>query len=131
MIMNFGMDITKDCISYASKQGMEAWRYDEDGWASGFAGGEVQKAKPGTAITWIEYRPYSEIEKEFRLLGGFFTDEPQYKREKIPYAIIIEECFEKEYGYPLRNNLPALFRDLPVISFMRNLCFARCREQPV
>lgn len=170
------MDITKDCISYASEHGMEAWGYDEDGWPSGFAGGEVQKADPGTVITWIECRPYSEIkkdeellitftwdreacdpetmmivmcknpgyvdllnaetteqfmrlthnnykaalsEKEFEQLGGFFTDEPQYKREKIPYSVIIEEQFEKENGYALRNNLPALFRDMPGFTKIR------------
>lgn len=169
--MKVGFDVTLvviACISYASEQGMEAWGYDEDGWPSGFAGGEVQKAEPDTVITWIECRPCSEIqkdeellttfpgdkkagdsgmmmvvlcknpgyvdllnpetteqfiklthnkyktglpEKEFGLLGGFFTDEPQYKREKIPYSTIIEEEFEKEYGYSLRENLPALFRD--------------------
>lgn len=164
------MKVTEACIQYAEENGMEAWGYDEDGWPSGFAGGEVQKSDPETIITWIECRESGDVregeellinfsdgerktdigekcivlcknpgyvdllnpasteqfirithesykqqlpEKAFKKLRGFFTDEPQYKREKIPYSVIIEGEFYKTYGYSIRENLPALFCNLP------------------
>ena len=36
-------DAIRVCIDEAKKQGMEAWSYDENGWPSGFAGGELLK----------------------------------------------------------------------------------------
>lgn len=36
-------DCVRVCIDEAKKQDMEAWAYDENGWPSGFAGGELLK----------------------------------------------------------------------------------------
>ncbi len=36
-------DCVRACIDEAKKLGMEAWAYDENGWPSGFAGGELLK----------------------------------------------------------------------------------------
>lgn len=36
-------DCVRACIDEAKKLGMEAWAYDENGWPSGFAGGEILK----------------------------------------------------------------------------------------
>lgn len=42
-------------------------------------------------------------------ITGFFTDEPQYSRSKIPWSIILPEEFQKRFNYDLREKLPALF----------------------
>ena len=168
------MEVTQDCIRYASEKGLVPWGYDEDGWPSGFAGGQVQKEYPETVITWLECRPGEEVSEQdeillrFRLgedgayedveagpsfaivvrsnpgyvdllnpettkafirlthqkykeslsgeawgkLGGFFTDEPQVKRENIPWSVILEKEFEAAFGYSVRERLPALFFDV-------------------
>ncbi len=36
-------DAVRACVDEAEKLGMEAWAYDENGWPSGFAGGELLK----------------------------------------------------------------------------------------
>ncbi len=36
-------DAVHVCVDEAKKHGMEAWAYDENGWPSGFAGGELLK----------------------------------------------------------------------------------------
>ena len=41
---------TRVAIEEARAQGLEVWLYDEDGWPSGFAGGEVVKRNPKLAI---------------------------------------------------------------------------------
>lgn len=168
------MEVTQDCIRYACEKGLIPWGYDEDGWPSGFAGGQVQKEYPETVITWLECRPGEEVSEQdeillrFRLgedgayeaveadpffaivvrsnpgyvdllnpettkafirlthqkykeslsgeawgkLGGFFTDEPQFKRENIPWSAILEKEFEAAFGYSVRERLPALFFDV-------------------
>lgn len=44
-------------------------------------------------------------------MPGFFTDEPQYYRWKTPYSRKMEEWFLAEYGYSVKEALPALFFD--------------------
>ncbi len=62
----------------------------------------------------LTHEKYKErlSEKAWREMGGFFTDEPQFKRENIPWSVILEEEFETAFGYPLREKLPALFFDV-------------------
>lgn len=45
-----------------------------------------------------------------RRIPGFFTDEPQFAKLKIPYSICLPEEFEKEHGYALTETFTALFR---------------------
>lgn len=55
---------------------------------------------------------YSKFKNKFGDgLKGFFTDEPQYAREKIPWSIIFGEEFRKRYGYDVIDILPLLFLD--------------------
>ncbi len=42
-------------------------------------------------------------------MPGFFTDEPQFARCKIPWSYIMPEEFEKTNGYDLTAKLPLLF----------------------
>ena len=60
--------------------------------------------------THVEYKKrYSE---DFgKTLTGFFTDEPQYYRWKTPFSKKMDEWFLEEYGYSVKEALPALFFD--------------------
>ena len=44
-------------------------------------------------------------------MPGFFTDEPQYYRWGNPYSDTLPAQFEKTYGYPIFDGLPAIFFD--------------------
>lgn len=53
---------------------------------------------------------YERFHNEFgKGLLGFFTDEPQFSREHIPWSYILPEKFEEKYGYNMNCMLPALF----------------------
>ncbi len=45
-------------------------------------------------------------------LKGFFTDEPQYGKNVMPWSTLFPELFLKEYGYSLTDKLPLLYFDL-------------------
>ncbi len=49
------MDILSQLILYAKKLGMEFWMYDENGWPSGVAGGEVFRRHPDSVMEWVEF----------------------------------------------------------------------------
>lgn len=42
-------------------------------------------------------------------MPGFFTDEPQYARCKIPWSYVLPEEFDKTNGYDIADKLPLLF----------------------
>lgn len=46
---------------------------------------------------------------DFRLLKGFFTDEPQYYRNAQPYTPVLESVFKEKYGEDVRAGLGFLF----------------------
>lgn len=53
---------------------------------------------------------YENFKEDFgHGMPGFFTDEPQYSRELIPWSYILPQEFEKRYGYNILDMLPSLF----------------------
>lgn len=53
---------------------------------------------------------YEHFKDEFgNGMPGFFTDEPQFAREHIPWSNILPQEFDSRYGYDLFDWLPALF----------------------
>lgn len=53
---------------------------------------------------------YSLFGNEFgKAMMGFFTDEPQFARNQIPWSYVLPEKFYEKYGYDLVDKLPALF----------------------
>ncbi len=42
-------------------------------------------------------------------IKGIFTDEPQFARGQIPWSFGLEAAFRAEYGYDVKEALPALF----------------------
>ncbi len=54
--------IVSELILYAKCIGMEFWLYDENGWPSGTAGGEVMARRPELKCEWIQYEQLSNGE---------------------------------------------------------------------
>lgn len=50
------LDIVSEIILYAKSIGMKFWIYDENGWPSGTAGGEVLARLPESQCRWVEYK---------------------------------------------------------------------------
>ena len=70
-------------------------------------------------ITHEEY--YNRFSEYFgKAMPGFFTDEPQYARENIPWTMEMPELFFKEYGYQIVDVLPALYFDINGCEKVRN-----------
>lgn len=57
---------------------------------------------------------YDKYKKEFSngKLKGFFTDEPQFSRGKIPWSYVFTETFEKINSYSPVDHLICLFKDV-------------------
>ncbi len=53
------------------------------------------------------YQPY--VDKYGKEIEGFFTDEPQVSRYKMPWSFILPEKYEEKYGDELLPHLPELF----------------------
>lgn len=55
------LDIVSRLIMHAKAAGMEFWIYDENGWPSGTAGGEVMSRLPESRCHWVEWKGGTEI----------------------------------------------------------------------
>ena len=68
------------CVTEAERCGMEAWAYDENGWPSGFAGGELLKdpANHAVYLTCGTEEQYPEASEE--LLGVYTVEENRLRR---------------------------------------------------
>lgn len=54
---------------------------------------------------------YKKLGKDFggEIMPGFFTDEPQFSRCKIPWSYVLPKEFENTNGYDITEKLPLLF----------------------
>jgi len=132
------MDILSGVILHAKKTGVEFWLYDEDGWPSGTAGGQVMRAhpefrirvlhedmsvseqegvssiEPGTVEAFIELtheRYAALLDKEaFEYVSGFFTDEVGFASAGSASATgNVPWCEDMPEKFRTR----ALFEDMP------------------
>lgn len=56
---------------------------------------------------------YDKFSEEFGTgLKGFFTDEPQYSKEKIPWSNILPSIFKERFDYEIQEILPKLFMEV-------------------
>ncbi|MGM9684395.1 MAG: glycosyl hydrolase, partial [Eubacteriales bacterium] len=77
-------DDVKTCIDEAKRLGMEAWAYDENGWPSGFAGGELLRDPKNHACS-LEYETAVTFpEKDENILGVYIRDGEGVKRINAP-----------------------------------------------
>lgn len=96
------------------------WRYDPPSpWYNGGSYLDTLNPDAVTAFLHHTYDAYArEVRDEFgRAVPGIFTDEPHYGKffqpDKLPFTERLPAEFEKVYGYPLVEALPALFFDTP------------------
>lgn len=61
------------CIDEAEKLGMEAWSYDENGWPSGFAGGELLK-DPYNHACYLKYAECESFPADASVLGVYVLE---------------------------------------------------------
>lgn len=66
----------KACIDEAEKYGMEPWGYDENGYPSGIADGQVCRESENYRATWIELKPVSQpSDWENLRVAAWYTDD--------------------------------------------------------
>jgi len=84
------------CLDEAKRLGMNAWIYDENGWPSGFVGGELLKEKENLAT-------YLELEE------GPFNSEAYavFIREKGGFCRVEAECGAEKYYNVMLKYSPA------------------------
>ncbi len=96
------------------------WRYDQPSpWYNG--GSYLDTLNPEAVAAFLHhtYDAYArEVSNEFgRAIPGIFTDEPHYGKcfqpDKLPFTERLPAEFQKAYGYPFVEALPALFFDTP------------------
>ncbi|UKS24730.1 hypothetical protein LOZ80_24375 [Paenibacillus sp. HWE-109] len=51
------LEVVSDLILYAKSTGMIFWIYDENGWPSGTASGEVMRRLPQSTCNWVQWEP--------------------------------------------------------------------------
>lgn len=73
-------DSVRACIDEAQKLGMEAWVYDENGWPSGFAGGELLKEPQNQACGLICEKKCDFPEPSEDILGVYVIFDGQARR---------------------------------------------------
>ncbi len=80
------MKCIEACLDEAKRLGMNGWIYDENGWPSGFVGGELLKEKENLAT-------YLEMDE-----GEFNKDAyAVFVREKGRFRRVTEECGSQKY----------------------------------
>ena len=73
-------DSVRACIDEAQKLGMEAWSYDENGWPSGFAGGELLKEPQNQACGLICEKKCDFPELSDDILGVYVISDGRARR---------------------------------------------------
>lgn len=98
-------DCIRACVDEGEKQDMAMWSYDENGWPSGFAGGEITQMGDEYRLKHIEISDnpqggtviacYAVNGSSYRFLGTSVTDTANVadENEKIYYI----KCFINEY----------------------------------
>ncbi|MBR4013371.1 MAG: hypothetical protein IKJ00_03655, partial [Clostridia bacterium] len=74
----------KVCIDEARRLGLEAWAYDENGWPSGFAGGELLKDKKNQAqgLIFEELSNFPQFSED--ILGVYVVEDNIIRRVSAP-----------------------------------------------
>ncbi len=96
------------------------WRYDPPSpWYNGGTYLDTLNPEAVSAFLRHTYDAYArEVGQHFgSAVPGIFTDEPHYGKffqpDKLPFTERLPEEFQKAYGYPLAEALPALCFDVP------------------
>ena len=134
-------DSIRFCVEEAKKHGMEAWSYDENGWPSGFAGGELLR-DPEDHICSLTCETVSEFPNlAENVLGVYYMVDDRVARIDVPsdakeyivircqkdfsyvdtmnpavtqkFIQITHERYKKELGDAFGTDMPGFFTDEP------------------
>ena len=106
-------DCIRACVDEAEKLGMEAWSYDENGWPSGFAGGELLKDR----ANWATYLKH-EISETFpageNILGVYIIENGICRRvteaaDDVKEYIAVIQCWDESYVDTMRADITEKF----------------------
>lgn len=94
-------DLVRYAVAYAAEQGMRCWLYDEGGWPSGGACGQVTKALPDTVRKTVASRPVTLGAGEAYKPAGdavatFYDRRRIASGERFDTPITLFECYVKE-----------------------------------
>ena len=133
-------DAIRFCAEEAKKCGMEAWAYDENGWPSGFAGGELLKDPKNHACGLVMERTVELPEPDENILGVYSIEDGGLRRvtertgdELIvikrkrdfsyvdtmdpditaKYIELTHERYKREVGENFGGSMPGFFTDEP------------------
>jgi len=105
------MRLTIYAIRYADSIGIRMWLYDEDGWPSGYASGEVIKKYPDLVRKWMVKDENGNITR--KMGEGYWTVDSLDDRVGEAFVKEVHEKYEKAYGSLLGNEIPMIFTDEP------------------
>ncbi len=126
-------DCINACVEEAKKLDMEAWAYDENGWPSGFAGGELLK-DPKNFVAYLTHKIGKFDENAFAVytLEGVQVTNPEdgeflnvYREYSASYVDILDkniirkfitathEQYKKRVGENFGKAMPGFFTDEP------------------
>ncbi len=132
----------KACIEEAQKLGMEPWGYDENGYPSGIADGQVCRESEDWRATWVELKPigspaeaeglnvaawYEAVDGTWRrcsretFSGGLVAYTKNEMRSADPmnqdavrrFLELTHEVYKKELGEDFGKRMPGFFTDEP------------------
>ena len=106
----------KVCIDEARRLGLEAWAYDENGWPSGFAGGELLKDKKNQAqgLIFEELSNFPQFSED--ILGVYVVEDNIIRRVSAPCKrnkyIVIRKKYDFSYVDVLNGEVTQKFISL-------------------
>ena len=106
-------DCIRACVDEAEKLGMEAWSYDENGWPSGFAGGELLKDRANWA-TYLKYETSESFPTCENILGVYVIEDGVCCRVTEPQSgakeyITVIQCWDESYVDTMRADITEKF----------------------
>lgn len=100
------------CVAEAKKLGMEAWSYDENGWPSGFAGGELLR-DPANHALFIRCKETDSYPEGDNVLAVYVADGSRMRRVTAPCGagkyIVITRHADSSYVDTLDATVTAKF----------------------
>ncbi len=118
-------DCINACVDEARKLGMQAWSYDENGWPSGFAGGELLKDKANFALA-VEHRDgaFPEIDEDIiavykKNADGSFTRVTEDIGE--PEYLILYKRYDESYVDTLDGTITDKFIEATHVEYKKRI----------
>lgn len=112
------------CVEEAKKLGMEAWSYDENGWPSGFAGGELLR-DPANHALFIRYKESPDFPAGDDVLAVYIMEGKAVRRVAEPCGadkyLVITRHADSSYVDTLDATITAKFIEATHEEYLRRV----------